>query len=327
MHEFVQTHRAAVVARARKRIAERIAPLATRDELDHGVNLFLDDLVAALEPSPSSSRAPGTVALQNGFTVAQVVYDFGDICQAITAEISEQDLVIDAREFRILNQCLDDAIASAVTEFARRQQRRATDRRTEQLTTFADQLRPLLSAALLAFEMVQRGSVGAGGSTGALVGRSLRAIRKAIDSTLAIARLDRDAAVREPIVLATLLEDLEVSAAIEAKGRGIRLAIARPPESLVILGDRDILSTALASLIETAIQTTARDGTVGVRVGDGDDMTKIDIDGGFARDGDRDALLLAERGIGACGGTLVTDGASPSRKFLIALPRADGAAR
>jgi len=63
-------------------------------------------------------RATGGL-LRLGFTVSQVVHDYGDICQTITALAVEQSASISVEEFQTLNLCLDTAIAEAVTEYAR----------------------------------------------------------------------------------------------------------------------------------------------------------------------------------------------------------------
>ncbi|HTS82385.1 MAG TPA: hypothetical protein VMH40_17410 [Myxococcaceae bacterium] len=57
-----------------------------------------------------------------GFTVAQVVHDDGNVCQAITELAIERNPLINAEDFHTLNRCLDTAIAEAVTEHARLQQ-------------------------------------------------------------------------------------------------------------------------------------------------------------------------------------------------------------
>ena len=55
------------------------------------------------------------ISLQ-GFTVSQVVHDYGDVCQSITDLALQLNAPINVEDFRTLNRCLDDAIASAVTE-------------------------------------------------------------------------------------------------------------------------------------------------------------------------------------------------------------------
>ena len=60
-------------------------------EIDHGVPLFLDQLVDALRLRLKSNTTIGRSAVQHGQalllqgpTVSQVVHEYGDVCQAIT---------------------------------------------------------------------------------------------------------------------------------------------------------------------------------------------------------------------------------------------------
>jgi hypothetical protein len=111
--------------------------------------------------------------LRQGFTVGQVVHDYGDICQAITDLAVELAAPIATDDFRTLNRCLDDAIAAAVTEFGRAQAITQAGE-TQEVST-------LTNTAITAFEVLQTGNVGVGGSTGAVVHRSLLAIRGLVD--------------------------------------------------------------------------------------------------------------------------------------------------
>jgi hypothetical protein len=52
-----------------------------------------------------------------GYTLSHVVHGYGAICQAITELALEKEVPITTGEFRHLNQCLDTAIAGAVTSF------------------------------------------------------------------------------------------------------------------------------------------------------------------------------------------------------------------
>jgi hypothetical protein len=65
-----------------------------------------------------SAVAHGSALLTLGYTVDQVVHDYGDLCQAITDLAVERDAPFSVPEFRTLNRCLDNAIANAVTEFS-----------------------------------------------------------------------------------------------------------------------------------------------------------------------------------------------------------------
>jgi hypothetical protein len=133
-----------LIDRCRAKVAQRVAPEATKDELEHGIAHFLDQLIATLKveqtaqpmrsrrisgPSGGGGGKPGfseigdaaakhgRELLQHGFTVDQVVHDYGDLCQAITDLAFERNAPFDTDEFRALNRCLDNAIADAVTEF------------------------------------------------------------------------------------------------------------------------------------------------------------------------------------------------------------------
>ena len=65
----------------------------------------------------ATTRKHGHDLLKQGFTIEQVVHDYGDVCQSITELAVELGAPISTEDFRTLNRCLDNAIAGAVTEF------------------------------------------------------------------------------------------------------------------------------------------------------------------------------------------------------------------
>ena len=65
----------------------------------------------------STATLHGRELLDGGYTIDQVVHDYGDLCQAITDLAFERNWPIQVDEFRTLNRCLDNGIADAVTEF------------------------------------------------------------------------------------------------------------------------------------------------------------------------------------------------------------------
>jgi hypothetical protein len=118
------------------------------------------------------------------------VHDYGDVCQAITELAVEMRAPIEAQDFRVLNGCLDNAIAGAVTAFGRELQESAGTVRKDEPAAFSDQiLRNLIHTALVAFEAVKDGKVGIGGSTGTVVYQSLVGALDMVDRSLAHARL------------------------------------------------------------------------------------------------------------------------------------------
>ena len=64
-----------------------------------------------------SAKKHGQDLLLQGFTIEQVVHDYGDVCQSVTDLAVEMGAPISTDDFRTLNRCLDNAIAGAVTEF------------------------------------------------------------------------------------------------------------------------------------------------------------------------------------------------------------------
>src|SRR5579871_3513696 len=126
LREFIEAYRDEIIRRCRAKVAMRSIPPPTEAEIDHGVPLFLEQLIDALRFGSSSSPDIGRSAvlhghdmLRQGFTVSQLVHDYGGICQAITDLAVAVKAPISTEDFRTLNRCLDDAIAYAVTEYGR----------------------------------------------------------------------------------------------------------------------------------------------------------------------------------------------------------------
>jgi hypothetical protein len=177
--EFIGSNREELISRCRAKFSKRVSPPSSKAEVDHGVPLFLKQLSDELRHGPSktheiskSAMAHGHDLLQQGYTISQVVHGYGDVCQSVTDLAVELSAPIDTDDFRTLNRCLDDAIAGAVTEYAHEQDvtRDGASRELQNLT----------DTAITAFEVLRSGNVGVGGSTGAVVHRSLMAIRAAL---------------------------------------------------------------------------------------------------------------------------------------------------
>lgn len=119
----------------------------------------------------------GRELLQHGFTVDQVVHDYGDLCQAITDLAFERDAPFEVDEFRTLNRCLDNAIAGSVTEFIYQRDLLLEDAGVhalnDRLGFLAHELRSLIQTATLAVTAIKAGNVGLAGATGAVLDRSL----------------------------------------------------------------------------------------------------------------------------------------------------------
>jgi hypothetical protein len=58
----------------------------------------------------ASAAAHGKALVEGGYTLSQVVHDYGEVCQAFTELALELKAGITAKEFHTLNRCLDTAI-------------------------------------------------------------------------------------------------------------------------------------------------------------------------------------------------------------------------
>ena len=263
-------------------------PPPTPSEIDHGVPVFLDQLQNALRFGVSMTSEIGVSAvkhghdlLHQGFSVSQVVHDYGDICQAITELAVEMDAPISTDDFRTLNRCLDDAIAGAVTEYGRERNQSGIDgesaRGNERIGFFVHEMRNLISTATYAFEVLKTGNVGVGGSTGKVLERSLVAQRALISRSLAEIRLTQGVQNREPILVAEFIAEVAASAGPEADARNVRLVVTCAEDGARIEADRQILAAVVANLIQNAFKFTKPSTTVTLRVGASAERVLIEI--------------------------------------------------
>lgn len=281
LHEFVTANRTEIIARCRAKITSRPVLRATAVELEYGVPLFLDQLTDRLRLVLDVTSAIGTSAtlhgselLRRGFTVAQVVQDYGGICQTITELSTEKAVPITSEEFQTLSACLDEAIAGAVTEYGRLREHEGTER----LGRLAHELRNHLNSALLSYEMLKMGTVAIASSTGSVLGRSLLGLRNLIDRELAEVRLGAGIYQRETVSLAELIEDLEVAALMEANARGLQFSVTTTSPEISIHVDRQILEAVVANLLQNAFKFTRRDGHVVLRTSATADRVLIEIE-------------------------------------------------
>jgi hypothetical protein len=184
---------------------------------DSGVPLFLDQLCKELRHQPSETRNinqgaldHGRDLLRQGFTIGQVVHDYGDVCQAITDLAVETKAAISVQDFRTLNRCLDDAIAGAVTQFARGQAVEQNGKGSE--------LWMLVNGVSAAFDIVRSGKVGVSGATGAVIRRNIAALRACVERRTGVRRSRVE---RLPLLPVTNASDRATSAAPTKRPRAV----------------------------------------------------------------------------------------------------------
>ena len=328
LHEFLTANREALVERCRLKVAKRLAPKVTNAELQHGIPAFLDQLIKTLlvektsEPlrsrkvsgpsggGPAMSEIGQTAALHGrelslqGFTVEQVVHDYGDLCQAITDLAVERGAQIETDEFRTLNRCLDNGIADAVTEYAF--QRNALVENTgvkalnERLGFLAHELRNHLHVATLAVIAIKAGNVGMAGATGAVLDRSLIGMRSLIDRSLADVRAAAGMLPRRQLLsLADFIADVNISASLESHSRPTHKTVGEVDSELALDVDREMLLSAVANLLQNGFKFTRPNTEVLLRAYAVGDRILIEIEdhcGGLPPAADNMFLSFKQRG-------------------------------
>jgi hypothetical protein len=207
LHDFLTSNRQELIRRCRTKVAKRFGPTGTPAAIDHGVPLFLQQLVETLRVEETTSAANdaesaatpaptdigraaalhGAELLRLGYSVDQVVHDYGDLCQSVTALAVEQNIPISTDEFRTLNRCLDDAIADAVAAFGCARETsivRQAESLQQRLAVFVDEHRRLVAIVNQAFSAIKTGNIGVTGATGTLLIHALDELRTLVDRTL-----------------------------------------------------------------------------------------------------------------------------------------------
>ncbi len=306
--EFLTLHRAELIKRCCDSVAKRASPAASDTELSYGVPLFLDQLIKTLEVEqtarPMESRKVsgsagggdhahsemgdlaaqhGADLMRRGFTVEQVVHDYGDLCQSITSLAFELNEPVEVDEFRTLNRCLDNAIAMAVTEYNYQRDFAEADKHAQALNVqigfFAHELRNFLNTATLALFAIKDGDLGLTGATGSVLDRALVGMATLIDRSLSSVRINAGLPVRnEVFALADLIGELKLSATLEAQVRECLLIVGAVDPRLAITADRDLLLSAVGNLLQNAFKFTHRGTEVRLNAYSLGDRILIDVE-------------------------------------------------
>ena len=285
MHDFLESNRSDLIERCRAKVALRPGRAATAQQLQSGVPLFLEQLIVTLrieqtaEPMESrkisgpsgggaslsemgvSAAQHGRELLDLGFTVDQVVHDYGDLCQAITDLAYERDAPFQIDEFRTLNRCLDNAIANAVTEFSYQRDFAIAAKKTveinEQFEFFVHELHNFIGTARLAFTAAKSGNLSLSGATGAVLEHSLVRLSDMIDGAMGDAGNAPKNIVRHEIFsVADFVAEVKNAVNLEFLTRGCVFTVSAVDARLAVSADRKILFSAVRSLLQTAFQIT-----------------------------------------------------------------------
>ncbi|MBC7607953.1 MAG: HAMP domain-containing histidine kinase [Polaromonas sp.] len=306
LHLFLSNHREALISRCMLKVAERSEPESNQTASQFGIPLFLDQLIQTLEVEKSANPSSGKLISgpagghsessdvgksatrhgrelsDHGFTIEQLVHDYGDLCQAITDLAVELGERIEVDEFRTFNRCLDNAIADAVTEFSH-QRRLIRDDREEQalnhrLGVLVHELRVHINAASHAVSVLKSGQVGFSGATASVLDRSLAGMRTIVDRSIAVVRLTAGLPPNHELVSITdFIADVKDSASFEALARKCEFSVSVVGIGLAVEVDRDLLFSAVANLLQNAFKFTGCGTKVSLTAYAEEDRVLIDV--------------------------------------------------
>ena len=289
LYIFLANYREALIDRCLIKVARRSGDHTEHALSTAGVPLFLDQLILTLRleqsntpqigslvsgpaGGPSKNSGLGKSAIKHGrelsdkgFTVEQVVHDYGDLCQAIMDLAMELEVSIEVDEFRTLNRCLDNAIADAVTEFSDQRRLISDDREQQALNhrigTLAHELRAHINAAVHSYAAIKSGQAGIAGATSRVLDRSLKGMRTLVDQTFTEAKSNTKPPVRHEVVLIDdLLGEISNAMALGADATKCKFEIYIVGFGLALEMDRELISSAITNLIDNAFKFT-RPGT------------------------------------------------------------------
>ncbi len=286
-------------------VAARSQPKAAASESAHAIPVFLDQLIGALaikqQAQPSSVNPDGGITrarstttvgetamahgrdlLHQGFTLEQVVRDYGDVCQVVTKLAFETGEPIGPLEFHTFNHCLDDAIAAAVVEHAKQGALTSEfvgDALNSRLVPLAHELRSHLYAATLVVAAIRAGTVGLSGTSGALLDRSLMGMRDLIDRALSEVRVNaRMPPRREAVKLAPFIGKLKLAASFDALARGTPFTVAPVADDIAVYVEPEMLAAAVGNLLHNAFKFTQDDTEVRLSAYVKNDRVMIEVE-------------------------------------------------
>ncbi|WP_353506276.1 sensor histidine kinase [Variovorax brevis] len=254
VHQFLLNNRGELISRCKAKVAQRPRRAATPAQLANGIPMFLNQLIrtlvaeekgeigeslrisgaaggdaSALSEMGVSAAAHGKELMGLGFSVDQVVHDYGDLCQSITDLAVERDAPFSVDEFRTLNRCLDNAIADAVTEFGVWREsgvalQQSADE-NERLGTLVHELRNYVHTATLAFAALESGTLPVGGSTGGVLKRSLASLASMLSVSLSQVKVTAETPNARAFSVGMFVEEAKNAASLDAAAKGCKFSV------------------------------------------------------------------------------------------------------
>ncbi len=197
--------------------------------------------------------------------------------------------------------------------------------------------------------MLKQGKVAIGGSTGLVLERTLNSLDQMIDRSIAVVQATSRPRVHGRVQVAQLMEELQVTATIEATAAGYTLEVSSVDDRLEVDTDRLIVTAAITNLLRNAFKFSPPGSTIALRAREvSNDRLRIEVEDecgglppgkkedlflsyvqkGADRSGMGLGLAISREGIRAGGGELtVRDLPGKGCVFTVELPLAAPHAR
>jgi signal transduction histidine kinase len=284
LYEFMTARRDEILGRCLADLRNQYPQYSDADLIGE-LPTFFNHFIAALEHEDLQTWLPQSVAAQHatlrkdqGFDESRLVHDLGLLCDKTTEVGSLHSQTFTAREFQILNGCIDDAMAKVVVCFSEQAETaRWTEyrERKEQLASLAHEMRNALGNAMSGFDLIRHGRVAANGSMADVVHRALSRIAALLPDIVAETYLHGKLNLKpEQLELSAFLAQLSAEAFPE---RGIRIRLDIP-QGLSVDADARLLTSALTNIIQNAIKFTRDNGTVTLRANQDENAISIEIE-------------------------------------------------
>jgi hypothetical protein len=290
LYKFLIANRDKILATIREKTAGASENRPTNAASERGLPQFYDHLTRELKREahglrnrsqskngPDSTARHGQELSRLGYTVSQVVQGYGAICQAIVELAQSTRAPITAGEFMTLNLNLDVAIADAVTGFSNHANIEGVDS-VKRMGALVHELRNALAAAVIAHEMITKGIVGTRGNTSALLERSLNRMRDILDRSFSEVRMRHEKpADRRPVLLLSIVDEVEATAIEEARSRGLSIKLEVDPH-LTVNVDQHYMISALSNLVQNAIKYSKPGGTIRIRSREAENNVALEVE-------------------------------------------------
>ena len=270
LHEFMLQHRDELA----HLVLDDMRIPASDAEAVSGVHQLIDEMIAALQHEaglPVASPLPGRSAAAKslggrrharGYAVSKIAEDIGAISKRLGELGARQGLRFHAKEYKVFNECIDTASASALEAYGNQERERREEAELERVALVAHELRNTLAGARMSFAVLRLGEVGVRGKTGDVLDRSLRRLESLIGEMVYAVRLRTGAKPElRPLLLKTLVGNV-MDAAVPERGIALKTDI---DERLQLQADEGLLISALGNLIQNAFKFTHPGGTITVR--------------------------------------------------------------